>query len=130
MKKLMTIVCMLLATMLAFSGLILAENAATGTVTNTNVTSTDVTGTDVVVLGYGDLDGKKGVNAGDALIVLKVAVGKMELTAEQFEYADVYKDGKINARDALVVLQYAVDKIDSLPVIPSVTGTDVTGTDA
>ena len=65
---------------------------------------------------YGDLDGDEEVNAKDALLVLKAAVGKIELTEDQFTAADVTADGDVNARDALDILKYAVGKLDSFKV--------------
>lgn len=132
MKKMM-IGCIAMLLVLAFAGLTMADspllNLVSGTdVTGTDVTDTDVTGTDVVA--YGNLDGNKTVDAADALIILKAVAEKVKLTEEQAVYADVYLDGKVDAADALYVLKYAVDKVETLPVVPTVTNTDVTPTEA
>ncbi len=65
---------------------------------------------------YGDLDGDEEINAKDALLVLKAAVGKIELTEDQSTAADVTADGEVDARDALDILKYAVGKLDSFKV--------------
>lgn len=131
MKK-SAIVCLVLAFVLVFSTFAMAEvlESVTGTdVTDTDVTGTDVTGTNVIVCG--DVDANGNVDAKDALMILKAAVKKIELTEEQLVLANAYEDENIDAKDALYVLKFAVKKIDSLPYVPTVvTGTDVTGTDA
>ena len=66
------------------------------------------TSTDVPTAG--DIDGDTVINAKDALVALKVAVGKAKLTEVQKAVADVNKDGQINAKDALEILKYAVGK--------------------
>ncbi len=64
----------------------------------------------------GDVDGKDGVTAADALMALQVATKKISLTDAQTLRADV--DGKdgITANDALQILQCATKKID-LPIV-------------
>ncbi len=56
----------------------------------------------------GDVDGDGNVNSSDALLVLKHAVKKSELTGKPLQQADVNKDGSINSSDALVILKIAV----------------------
>ena len=80
-------------------------------------TPTDVpeTPTDLpYTLGDVNNDGK--IDAKDALMVLKFAVNKIELTEAQKLAAEV--DGKegINAKDALEILKYAVKKIEKFPI--------------
>lgn len=58
----------------------------------------------------GDVNGDKKVDAKDALLVLKAAVGKEKLTPEQEKIADLTGDSKINASDALIILKIAVGK--------------------
>lgn len=82
--------------------------------TPTDVTATDVTPTDVVVLG--DLNGDTAVDAKDALVVLKSAVGKETLNDHQKMAAELNGDGSIDAKDALLILRKAVSKIDKFPV--------------
>ena len=65
---------------------------------------------------YGDLNGDDKVDAKDALLVLKFAVGKTELTEEEKTLADVTGDGEINAKDALDILKRAVGKLDKFSV--------------
>ena len=90
-------------------------------------TPTDVPPTDIP---YGDVNSDTKIDAKDALMVLKYAVQKMELTQAQQKAAEV--DGKdgINAKDALEILKYSVKKITKFPVEEIViTPTDVIPTD-
>ncbi len=64
-------------------------------------------------LYYGDIDTDQVINAKDALVALKYAVGKQNLTPEQAIVADVTKDEVINAKDALDILKLSVGKIAS-----------------
>ena len=57
-----------------------------------------------------NLDGT--VDARDALLALKTAVGKAELTDQQTALADLDKNDKVDARDALMILKIAVGKLD------------------
>ena len=65
---------------------------------------------------YGNVNGKDGVTAEDALLVLQASTQKITLSAEQTLAADV--DGKdgVTATDALLILQFATKKIASFPV--------------
>ena len=65
---------------------------------------------------YGDIDGKDGVTAADALLALQAATNKVTLNDKQTQAADV--DGKdgVTATDALLILQHATKKINSFPV--------------
>lgn len=56
----------------------------------------------------GDVNGDGTVNSSDALLVLKHAVKKSELTGKPLQQADVNKDGMINSSDALQILKIAV----------------------
>lgn len=56
----------------------------------------------------GDVNGDETVNSSDALLVLKHAVKKSELTGKPLQQADVNKDGLINSSDALQILKIAV----------------------
>ena len=64
----------------------------------------------------GDVNGDEKVDAKDALLVLKYAVGKTLLTEQQIQAAEVNGDGEINAKDALEILKYAVGKIVHFPI--------------
>ncbi len=64
---------------------------------------------------YGDLNNDGEENAVDALMILQIAVDKLEATDVQKQAADVSGDGNINAEDALYVLQKAVNKITEYP---------------
>ncbi len=67
-------------------------------------------------LTLGDLDGNKIIDAKDALMVLKAAVGKLELTNSQKIACELNGDSTVNAKDALLILRYAVKKIDQFPI--------------
>lgn len=85
---------------------------------------------DVFVYELGNVNSDTKIDAKDALMVLKYAVQKMELTQAQQKAAEV--DGKdgINAKDALEILKYSVRKITKFPIEEIViTPTDVTPTD-
>ena len=58
----------------------------------------------------GDVNVDRQINAKDALLILRYAVGKAALSAEQKALADVNADGAVNAADALAVLRIAVGK--------------------
>ncbi len=62
---------------------------------------------------YGDVNNDKSVNAVDALMTLKYAVGKQELTDTQVQSADTDGNGGVNAADALQILQFSVGKLKS-----------------
>ena len=61
-------------------------------------------------LTLGDVNNDIKIDAKDALLVLKISVGKIAPTQGQNAAADVNKDGQINAKDALEILKYAVGK--------------------
>ena len=65
---------------------------------------------------YGDANGDCLVDASDALMILKVAVGKEQLSRARFDANDLNMDDSVDAKDALYVLQYAVEKIYWFPV--------------
>ena len=65
---------------------------------------------DALTVKLGDVDGNGTIDAKDALMVLKAAVGKLELTEKQAKAADTNKDDKIDAKDALEILKTAVGK--------------------
>ncbi len=62
----------------------------------------------VAIEATGDASGDGGTTAGDALLVLRVAVGSLELTDEILASCDMNGEGKITALDALLVLQASV----------------------
>ena len=62
----------------------------------------------------GDLTGEGVVNTADAVSLLKLAAGMIELTPEQEAVADVNRDGTINTADAVTILKYAAGLIDEL----------------
>lgn len=62
----------------------------------------------------GDINRDGAIDAGDAIICLQAAVGKRELTDEEFRRADVNHDGLVDAGDAVKILRYSVGLIDSL----------------
>lgn len=65
---------------------------------------------------YGDGNNDKEINATDALITLKVAVGKAIVSKEIYLQLDVDGNDDLNAADALLILKFAVKKITSFPV--------------
>ena len=64
---------------------------------------------------YGEVDGKEGIDASDALKVLQHTVQLITLDENQRMAADVNADDNINATDALYILQYTVDLISKFP---------------
>ena len=64
----------------------------------------------------GDIDGKDGVTAADALMALQAATKKINLTGNELLAADVDSDGEVTASDALLILQFATRKITQFPV--------------
>lgn len=61
----------------------------------------------------GDADGSGYVNASDALMILRAALGLIELPEEALAVCDVDGSGSVTAGDALLVLRYALGIIDS-----------------
>lgn len=70
----------------------------------------------VVDVTYGDLNDDGKIDAKDALMVLRAAVGKLDLTEDQQLAGDVDSSGKLDAVDALLILRKAVNKLDKFPV--------------
>ncbi|MGI6264187.1 MAG: dockerin type I repeat-containing protein [Acutalibacteraceae bacterium] len=60
----------------------------------------------------GDVDGKDGITAADALMALQIATGKINATEAQTKAADVNGNGEVDASDALAILQFATGKIN------------------
>ena len=58
----------------------------------------------------GDVNEDGTVDARDALLALKAAVGKESLSARQIRLADLNIDSAVDARDALLILKIAVGK--------------------
>ena len=58
----------------------------------------------------GDINRDGSINANDALIALRAAVGKTQLDDASIARADVNGDAAVNAKDALEILQFAVQK--------------------
>ncbi len=69
---------------------------------------------EALTIKMGDVNGDGNIDAKDALMVLKAAVDKVDLTDSQAKAADVNKDGKIDAKDALEILKHSVDKPSAL----------------
>ena len=63
----------------------------------------------------GDLNNDGGIDAGDALLVLRAAVGLIKLSDAQAAVADVNGDGEIDAGDAVLILRYDAGLIDAFP---------------
>lgn len=64
----------------------------------------------------GDIDGKDGVTASDALMALQAATQKITLTGNELLAADVDGDTEVTASDALLILQFATQKITQFPI--------------
>ena len=58
----------------------------------------------------GDINGDDKVDAKDALLALRISVGKYTPTEDEKAVADVNKDEKVDAKDALEMLKYSVGK--------------------
>ncbi len=71
----------------------------------------------VFIAALGDVNQDTKVNAADALIALRAAVGKTELDEEAVLRADVNGDEKVDAKDALEMLQFAVGKRTEFSVV-------------
>lgn len=56
----------------------------------------------------GDVNGDGQVNAGDALIVLRAAMGLTQLSDEEAALADMDGDGAVTAQDALIIMRRAM----------------------
>lgn len=65
---------------------------------------------------YGDVNDDKNVTAEDALLALQGATGKITLSANQVEAANVDGEAGVTPNDALLILQYATQKISSFPI--------------
>ena len=83
---------------------------------NSAVNSGSVSVIKPVTYVLGDINGDTKIDAKDALMALKFAVGKAELTDVQKLAGEV--DGKegINAGDALQILRFSVNKITQFPI--------------
>ncbi|MBR3298788.1 MAG: redoxin domain-containing protein [Clostridia bacterium] len=57
----------------------------------------------------GDLDGSGSVNAADAILAMRHAMGLITLTAEQIEIGDVEGNGSIGVSDAVAILRLAME---------------------
>lgn len=99
-----------------------ANTAATQTevdTATTNLTNAQNALVKKVQIDYGNVNGKEGVTAEDALLALQIATGKITPTTEQLVIANVdgSEDGKVSANDALLILQYSTKKISVFPVV-------------
>lgn len=57
---------------------------------------------------FGDVDGNGKINSTDALYMLQMSVGSIEITEENTYCGDLDMNGKVNSTDALLVLQKSV----------------------
>jgi hypothetical protein len=80
--------------------------------------SAEVSPTEVKIIpdAVGDMNADQKIDAIDALLMLKFAVGKTIFTTQQETYADVDESGKVDVSDALMILQYSVGKRSVLPL--------------
>ncbi len=65
---------------------------------------------------YGDIDDNGAINAADALLALRAAVGRYNPAAAAFAAGDVDGNNTLNAVDALWILRRAVRRVDRFPV--------------
>ena len=56
----------------------------------------------------GDVNGDGSVNANDALLLMRYALGLVPASALDLTVADVNHDGNVNANDALMIMRYAL----------------------
>ena len=66
-------------------------------------------------LELGDVNGKDGIDAVDALLALQISAHLIEWTDEQFIAADVDRSDGVDAVDALLILQKSAQLISSFP---------------
>lgn len=62
----------------------------------------------------GDVDGSGKVDIADLRMVLRAVCGKVELTENQAQAANVVADGDVNIEDLRLLLRYICGKVDSL----------------
>ncbi len=72
--------------------------------------------TEEVNIVYGDTNGDGKVNAMDATLTARYAVGSYALDADAITRADVNGDGKVNAMDATLIARYAVGTLTKFPI--------------
>lgn len=65
---------------------------------------------------YGDANGDSKVNAMDATLVARYAVGTYTLSESALTSCDVNLDGKVNAMDATLIARHAIGAVEKLPV--------------
>ena len=119
-NKFISVFCVLLAVTLLFCNLPLVQANTTKTAPKygesflfcvENAPPIPQTPTDApTTVLLGDVNGDTKINAKDVFLVLKYAVGKIQLTQEQIQGGEVNGDGFINAKDALEILKYSVEK--------------------
>jgi len=99
------------------TGIVTALAVGTCTITATTVDGGKTASITIrVVAGaqLGDINGDGYVDAGDAMMTLRYAVGAITLTDEQKAVADVNSDGYIDAGDAIRILRFNAGLIDRL----------------
>ncbi len=64
----------------------------------------------------GDANGDGKVNAMDATLVARHAVGSLQLSDEAKALTDVNGDGKINAMDATLIARFAIGNLEKFPI--------------
>ncbi len=101
------------------SGTTLSYSGSNGSYTftmpaeNVTITASYTQGASIL---YGDANNDGKVNAMDATLVARSAVGTYTLSDTAKIACDVNLDGKINALDATLIARFAVGSVDSLPV--------------
>ncbi len=100
------------------NGVITGLNTGSAVITATTADGGKVATISVLVTAgaaLGDLNNDGAANAGDALLVLRAAVGLIKLSDAQAAVADVNGDGEIDAGDAVLILRYDAGLIDAFP---------------
>ena len=100
------------------TGLVTALNLGEVTITATTRDGEFTASVKITVsatASLGDLNNDGGIDAGDALLVLRAAVGLIKLSDAQAAVADVNGDGEIDAGDAVLILRYDAGLIDAFP---------------
>ena len=82
-----------------------------GTGTNNSLPFETVNGAITVHYRQGDISMNGSLDVTDALMIMRYAVGLLELTPEQIALADVSGDGAVNTIDALVLLRMVLGLI-------------------
>lgn len=100
------------------TGIVTALAVGTVTITATSVDNPELSATITInvtaTAQLGDMNMDSFIDAADALMTLRYAVGAITLTEDELERADVNGDGFVDAGDAIRILRYDAGLIDKL----------------